>query len=91
FQLNFTVPQVMMDNGPNEKLWVDFWINDYNGNTSQRNWGYQRMYLQYDQTQQMWVRTGPQGSTATQMPVSNPDVVGTYDFTVTINGVQLQQ
>ncbi len=91
FQLNFTAPQMMMDNGPNKKVWVDFWINDYNGSTNQRNWAYQRLYLQYDQTQQAWVRTGPQGSSATQMPVSNPDVGGTFNFTITINGVQLQQ
>jgi Thiol-activated cytolysin len=91
FQLNFTAPQMLMDNGPNEKLWVDFWINDFNGSTNQRNWAYQRLYLQYDQTQQAWVRTGPQGSSATQMPVSNPDVGGTFNFTITINGVQLQQ
>jgi hypothetical protein len=91
FQLNFTAPQMKMDNNPDKKLWVDFWINDYNGNTSQRNWAYQRLYLQYDQTQQMWVRSGPQGSTATQMPVSNPDVGGTFNFTITINGVQLLQ
>ena len=91
FQLNFTAPQMMMDNGPNKKVWVDFWINDYNGSTNQRNWAYQRLYLQFDQTQQAWVRTGPQGSSATQMPVSNPDVGGTFNFTITINGVQLQQ
>jgi len=89
FQLNFTIPQFKIDNNPNEKVWVDFWINDYNGNTNQRNWAYQRLYLQYDQTQQMWVRSGPQGSSATQMPVSNPDVGGTFNFTITINGVQL--
>lgn len=91
FPLNFTAPQMMMDNGPNEKVWVDFWINDFNGTTNQRNWAYQRMYLQYDQTQQAWVSTGPQGSSATQMPVANSDVSGTFNFTITINGVQLQQ
>ncbi len=90
-QLNFTAPQLQMDNNPNEKVWVDFWINDYNGNTGQRNWAYQRMYLQYDDMQQTWVRSGPQGSSATQMPVSTPDVSGTFNFTVTISGVQLQQ
>jgi hypothetical protein len=91
FQLNFTVPQVVREDNANTKLWVDFWINDYNGNTSQRNWGYQRMYLQYDQTLQAWVRSGPSGSTATQIPVSNADVGGTFNFTVTVNGVQIQQ
>ncbi len=29
--------------------------------------------------------------TAPQMPVSNPGVSGTFNFTITINGVQLQQ
>ena len=89
FNLNFTVPQESLNNNSDKKLWIDFWINDWDGN--QRNWGYERIYLQYDDLQQTWTRSGPNGSSATQVSVANSDVTGTFNYSVKINGVKLQQ
>lgn len=91
FQLNFTAPQVALDNNTNSKLWVDFWINYAIPPT--RYWNYQRVYLQYDPTTQTWTRSG--GTSATQCTVSTVSspvtVTGTFNYTIMINGAQLQQ
>ncbi len=92
FQLNWTVKQLMMYNNADRKIWIDFFINDYNGKYNTRNWGYKRLVLEYNMTLQRWTVTQPTGVSATELYVdTNPDVAGTFHFTVTINGYQIQE
>lgn len=93
YQLYWTVPEFLLANNSDTKLWIDFFINDYEAKEGRWNWGWSRAYIQYDQTTQSWEITGTEGMSSDDLLItdcSNSDVFGKFVYTISVDGKPLQ-
>lgn len=95
YPLYWTVPQFLIPGSTDSKLWIDFFVTDFEYSPDPTEakwvWGRARAYVEYNQTTGTWEIT--QGiEAANSVPITdcpNGDVFGKFVYTISFNGSNL--